>query len=237
MNLRCVAGALAIAFAFVACSDDGGSDAGTNPNRDGSTGDTGTGGVDSGTGGVDSGTGGMDSGTQMVTCDPAFGAAPECGGDPSGSWTYRAACGATAIEDGVRQQCQTATFQATSHQVSGTLNITGNTYTLNVTDNADVMMQIPQECATPLGGCAGVQTALSQGLNSPTTCNQNGTRCDCESSVTVSAAETGTYTTNGGTLTTMPSGGGASGTYYYCVENGVFRYREMGDGVVFVLTE
>jgi hypothetical protein len=228
---------------YAACSDSGGSDAGTNNNNNNNnTTDAATGGSDATTGGSDATTGGMDATTSpdsgngnAPTCDPGFGAGPECGGDLTGSWTYRGACGSTDVEDGVRQACPGATFQATSHDVTGSLEFNGNNYTVDVTDTADVNMTIPTVCATPLGGCAGVQATLTQQLGRPTTCTTSPQGCDCTTQTTAAAAETGTYTTSAGTLTTMPSGGGTN-TYYYCVSNGEFRYREQGTGIVYVLT-
>lgn len=224
--LRLLAFTLPVAV-FAACGSDsnnsGGTDGGTNNNPDATT------------GGEDATV--ADTGDNMPpSCDPNFGAAPGCGNDMTGSWTYRSACGSTAIEDGVRQACAQATFEATSHVVTGTLDVTAGGYMLNSTDQAVINAMIPAACAAPLGGCMGVQTAINTQLNQPTTCTQAGADCRCTTNATIGAQEMGTLNTNAGTVTTMPSTGGM-GTYYYCVEGNVLRYRQMGEGTVFVLTK
>src|SRR5262245_41604338 len=89
-------------FVAAACSDgdddNGGHDAGTPVNDSG---------MQQGT--PDAATGedvvpGDTGNNNPPACDPGFGAGPGCGNDPGGTWTYRAACGKTAVEDDIRGQ-------------------------------------------------------------------------------------------------------------------------------------
>lgn len=205
---------------FTACGDEAGTDAGTP--RDATTGDS----------GVDAGSN-ADAGF-VTTCVPTTLATPGCGNDPTGTWVYRSACGLTSGAE-LQQLCAGVDIQATSHQVTGSLVLTATNYTLDTTDVTDITAGVPSSCSAPVGGCPGVQAALRANFNSAT-CTAAAAGCTCMINATLSASETGTYTTAAGVLTTTPSGGGPAGRYNYCVEGGVLHYREATDTVVWVLS-
>jgi hypothetical protein len=202
-----------------ACGDDDNDDAGVR--RDGSTNTDGGVNNDAATG---------DAGVD-TSCSASALSAPGCGNSPVGNWTYKSACGVISSAT-LTALCPQIEIQATSHQVTGTLQITATNYTLDTTDVANIMARVPAICAAQAGGCDNVATALRAQFTAAS-CTQDNTGCDCDVTATISVAENGTYTTAGGVLTTVPTTG-TGAAYNYCVEGGAFRYRAQGDTIVYV---
>lgn len=180
--------------------------------------------------------GSPDAAPLNLACDPSALANAGCGNSPIGSWTYEAACGTTAFEAAARAACNGIAFRATSHVVTGTLDFTATNYTIDVHSIANVNTTVPPACTGLAGGCVPFGPAAQASTGAPTVCAMVGNDCECSSRVTTDAMQNGTYTTNAGVLTTVPTGGAAGASYNYCVEGGVLRYRLTGDGVVYVLT-
>jgi hypothetical protein len=201
--------------------DDGiDNDAGKDAGGDASTNDSGT--DDGGT--ADSGS--TDMGVDMVQCDPDFGQPDACGGDLSGTWSYRAACGTTPIATMIQQQCSTVDIRADAIEGgSGTLTVNGTSLTLDVELDVHVEAGLPAACT--FNGCAGTQLVLQQALPQATiACTAAAAGCDCTIDGPVGQYSTGTFTTSGGIATVD-----GTDTYYFCVEGGSLSYRRFGTGI------
>ena len=171
-----------------------------------------------------------DAGMADLTCNPAFGMADACGGNPVGMWTYQAACLDQSVFAPLQQGCPTAMTRNVVHSVSGTLNLTAvGTYERNSVDNITGNIDVPPSCApAAIGGCFGaaaiIQNAIPGSSVTCTTLASGG--CDCPIVINQTIVDSGTYTVdpvNG--VASMNPAAGIPEQVYYCVDNGVARYR------------
>jgi hypothetical protein len=222
MKKLCIAAALlsALTLACTGSSDD----------------DPGDGGV--GDGGV--GDGGTDGGLVITnpgggtTVDLSFGtcqAFSACGGDEHGTWDYTAACVSEDYAAQIKRSCSGATIKSITGTKKGTVLIVGSGIARDVVTTVNLVLTIPGSCATPLGGCSGVQTALQQEFPG-TTCVASGSAgaCDCSATINSTIRDSTTYTKAGSRITV------ANGDVYdFCVTGSKMTYREGGsnptDGV------
>jgi hypothetical protein len=167
--------------------------------------------------GLCAGCGGDDDG---VDCS-GFSA---CGGDPVGNWTIQGIC--LDPDSDPIPACDGEQVSANITQ-SGTVMVTSDGYTTSVTTQGTVTVTVPGSCLTGLTSC--------DQLSSPDqTCSGDvSSSCSCRSDVDEMSSETGTYTTSGGVLTLMPSGG-TTETLEYCVNGDTFRVRDGPSIVVLV---
>lgn len=221
-------GLIGLALVF-GCSDGGddGDDGTVNPNRDGGVGNVDR---DGGTGGND-----RDGGIVETQCNPDFGMAQACGGDLTGTWSYRAACATSPVADAITQFCGNATIQADRFEGgTGNITIAGTAFSQMITVNVHVEATVPIACTQGFG-CAGAQTALGTALpGSTATCTMAGADCSCTVDGPVTTTSQGTVTTSGGVATVD-----GTDTYYYCVTGDQLEYRRFdnGDNPVFVLSK
>jgi hypothetical protein len=204
----------------LACSDS---------NGDGPDDGPGDGGVSDGgvkDGGTDGGLvitnpgGGTTVNLSFGTCQ-AFSA---CGGDEHGTWDYTAVCDSKDYAAQIRQSCPSATIQSLTGTKKGTVLIAGSGIARDVVTTVNMVVTIPGSCATPLGGCAGVQTALQQAIPG-TTCVASGSAgaCDCSATITSTIRDATTYTKSGNRLTV------ANGDIYdFCITGSKMTYVEGG---------
>ena len=205
-----------IVFACDSGGDDGdGTSSLDSGGADSSASDTGT---------PDAG-GDADMGVSSVECDPLFGAAGACGGDLSGVFNYRAACGRTPVGTVIETQCPAVDLRADRFNGgNGTLTINGTSLSLAVAVQVHVEAVLPAACT--IGGCVGTQLALTQAFPQATTvCTAAAPGCDCTVDGPVNVRSNGTVTTGGGVATVD-----GQETYYYCVEGGSLTYRRFGTG-------
>lgn len=241
LHVFCILGAIASG----ACSsEESAQDSGVPPADSGTT----NGGEDSGPaatpdGGMaaaDSGAGSVDAGPLDTTCDPAFGQADACGGDPVGTWTYVAGC-ADVVDafDDLQQACPGAQITPTARTTGGTLTfLAAGTFTRSVQDTVAADFVIPPQCV--IGGCGTIETVIETG-GGQATCTASGGGCNCTASVVVNTNDSGSYATANGQITATPNGGQA-GAYHYCVEGSVLRYHGVpgnphADNASYVLTK
>lgn len=184
-----------------------------------------------------------DAGGMPLTCDPTFGAGQACGGTLAGTWTYVGGCvDPAAILARVQLLCPSATISNQAHSSGGTLTVDANgTITRNVSNTTTGDVHVPSACASIVGGCSGVEFAItSQFPSSTATCVAAGADCDCAVATITTLNDTGTYTVNGGVVTVHS--GGNTLEYYYCVSGNTLHYHGLAtnafdDEVTYVLTK
>jgi hypothetical protein len=160
-------------------------------------------------------------------CNGGFGQANACGGELTGSYVLNDVCTDFDIQASLQQLCPTATATGFSIDAEGTLTFAGNVVSREVSGSMSSQVQIPSLCANLVGGCAGIQAAIINNVdNSMAFCEDTQTGCTCLVSVAIDGdAQLGTFTTDGGVLTT-----GTGRTFYYCVEADTLSIREFGQG-------
>lgn len=197
----------------------------------GSTGlpsDAGTGGTTGGTGGTTGGSGGSTG----ATCGPVAA----CGGAVVGVWTVTDTCVTSDMVIGNTCSGITASFNLTF--TGGVTYNTDLTYTQTGTQGGTARYHFPTAClgtmtctqfqATLL--TAGVAVGMGMTFQSAT-CSAEAGGCVCDTVITsTSAAETGTYVTTGGTISTTHQG--TTDNSLYCV-NGTTMHQmpPAGQGV------
>jgi hypothetical protein len=221
MKKLCVAAVLLSALALACTGSDG-----EGPG-DGGVGDGGVGDGGAGDGGTDGGLvitnpgGGTTVNLSFGTC-PAFSA---CGGDEHGTWDYTAVCDTEDYAEQIKQSCPSATIKSLTGTKKGTVLIVGSGIARDVVTTINMVVTIPGSCATPLGGCSGVQTAIQQGLPGAT-CSATGTAgaCDCSATITGTIRDSTTYTRSGSRITV------ANGDVYdFCITGSKMTYMEGGN--------
>lgn len=227
-------------------------DAGTTTTQDAGTVDSGTADRDAGGAARDAGStardagassprdGGAssprDAGPRPVTCNPSFGAADACGGDPTGVWTYQVACTDQNVFASLTQICPGTAVSNQLVATGGTVNLRSDgTFTRNVTTDVTADSTWPASCVAIAGGCAGLQTAIVGMTSFTAACTQAGAGCNCTLASTVATNDNGGWVQNGGTIVA----GGLE--YDFCEQQSVFEYRgtanNQADNVfTFVLT-
>ena len=157
------------------------------------------------------------------TCDPDFGAADACGGDPVGAWTISEACTNWDPASMLTDACPAATITSQSSSLSGTLSlVAGGTYTQNVTSTVDVEVNVPQACV--ITDCTITGNVVSGATGETVTCvSDGGTGCDCDAAFTDTVDDSGTWSTNDGVATI--NGGAGTEQFYYCVSGNAMIVR------------
>jgi hypothetical protein len=208
----------ALALACSSSPDEGGTDGGT---------DAGTNGGDGGGLVITNPGGGTTVNLSFGTCQ-AFSA---CGGDEHGTWDYTAVCVSEDYAADLKQACSSATIKSITGTKKGTVLIAGSGIARDVVTTVNLVVTIPESCATPLGGCSGVQSALQQALPGTTCAAVGGAgACDCSATRTETIKDSTTYTKSGSRITV------ANGDIYdFCVTGSKMTYKEGGseptDGV------
>jgi hypothetical protein len=154
-----------------------------------------------------------------------------CGGDVVGTWEYKEVCTGD-IDQQIQQFCPSAMVTQTD-AFTGTVTFNGDmTYTRVLSGSATADAEIPSACLmTPLGTveCSQAGGLIEQFVDGATaTCTEDMTTqiCTCNIVLDVDEDNAGTYTLDGGTLTT--DDGSAQREWFYCVEGSTFQAREKG---------
>jgi hypothetical protein len=144
-----------------------------------------------------------------------------CGGDPVGSWNILGVCLGPDPDFIPGCDGETAT---TNVSTTGTVTVTASNYMTSVTSSGTINLTVPGSCL-PTG-----VTSCEQLNGADQTCTGNvASSCACTGTVDSTDMEEGTYTTSGGMLTLMPTGGTPE-TLEYCVQGNTFRVRD-GDSI------
>jgi hypothetical protein len=220
MKKLCMA-AVVLSVIALACTGSGDDGPGDGRPDGGAVGDGGTdGGTDGGLVITNPG-GGTTVNLSFGTC-PAFTA---CGGDEHGTWDYTAACVSKDYAAQIKQSCSGATIKSLTGTKKGTVLIAGSGIARDVVTTVNMVVTIPGSCATPLGGCPGVQATLQQAFPG-TTCAASGSAgaCDCGATITETIRDATTYTKAGSRITV------ANGDVYdFCVTGSKMTYMEGGN--------
>ncbi len=233
MKKLCIAAAVlsVLTLACTGSNDEGLGDGGPD-------GGSGNGGPDGGSvadGGTDGGLvitnpgGGTTVNLSFGTC-PAFTA---CGGDEHGTWDYTAACDSKNYAAQIQQSCPSATIKSLTGTKKGTVLIAGSGIARDVVTTVNSVVTVPGSCATPLGGCSGVQAALQQAFPGAT-CAASGSAgaCDCSATINSTIRDATTYTKTGNRITV------ANGDIYdFCITGSKMTYTEGGTTGVFEMTK
>jgi hypothetical protein len=203
----------------------------------GKTGAAGSGGGQSGSsgGGQSGSSGGGQSGSSGgADGSIACGAVSACGGDIVGTWNVAGSC-LTGTED-LGSVCAGATADI-EFMFTGTTTFNADgSYTSTNGGGAVSNYHYPAACLTNGVTCDQFgQLLKGLGMYSSVTCVTDAAGvCNCAAQTApVSGNETGTYTTSGGTLTTMHGGTTSMGPY--CVQGNILREMPAsGDGGVVV---
>ncbi len=186
-----------------------------------------------GSGGGDSGT--SDTGSSVdkdagappiinVDFKPTCSAFTPCGGDPTGIWHYTTGCIDDATFDKVKQACPTATFTNTSATIAGSLTFSSGNVVRDTSTHFKATANIPQQCASLAGGCAGVQAALGGAYPSTKCVDAAAGACTCTVDETTPAKQTDTYTVAGNVITT-----GSNLKYDFCVTGTKLEHKANGN--------
>ncbi len=152
---------------------------------------------------------------------------PPCGGSLEGTWDYSAACAPDTAFSEVTKACPTAKVTKLSGTMSGRLTIVGTSLTRKATIALKAEINVPTECATPVGGCTGLAAALKgAGVKSATCPAGAGGSCDCVVEADNILDKSGTtFTTNGNTLVTSDGS-----EYSYCVAGSKLTHKQTKAG-------
>jgi hypothetical protein len=187
----------------------------------------------------DDGDGNGGNGGGDKSCPKSFGQPEACGGDFEGSWKYVAACTDVDFTENLKGMCAGLSSSNVATAVtSGALSLASGSYNLDVSVTVSMDLGIPKDCASLVGGCAGAGQALQNVLTGSTIDCSGAGDCACKLSLPISSSKSGTLTTSGG-IATLDTGE----QYYYCVKDGVLRYRGLkdkadgDDAITYVLTK
>lgn len=184
----------------------------------------------------DAGPAPRDAGVRPVACNPSFSAPDACGGDPTGTWTYRVACTDQEVFGAFRQVCPNVAFSNQIVSTGGAVTLRANgTFTRDVSTDVTADSVWPAICANAVGGCAGLQATIGMSGNTTASCTAAAGGCNCALTTTIGTFDNGDYSVNGGVITA------AGHDYYFCADRGVLDYRgtpdNTSDGVfTFVMT-
>jgi hypothetical protein len=202
--------------------NDSGVDGG-NPNDAGDSGFDGGNPNDSGfDGGTPADGGDTDGGP--LTCNPSFGQANACGGDPRGNWNYGVGCTDADIYGQIAALCPLITVANQVVSSAGTVELTGTATAGQFT--RDVRSQISADVTVPLAcgfSCAMIELAINSQQNFDATCPASGTNCACVITRTLTTNDIGTWDVSGGILNV--NNGARDDEFYYCVSGGDMIYR------------
>ena len=139
-----------------------------------------------------------------------------CGGDPTGSWNYREACGDAAVLIG--QFCSSAEVQNQRYSASGTLTLSQDgTYQRFLTVTASVDFTVPASCYEPAPCSQFPNFLLQQYPGTTGQCSLAGSGCTCSLDIPWNTSDSGTWTTAGNVLQFFTANVFLS--YYFCVES------------------
>jgi hypothetical protein len=161
-----------------------------------------------------------------------------CGGDVVGDWTIAGACvdpDAITNDDieSVKTLCPTLTYK-TSYKASGSASFTSTNYIYDIQQTVTAIIDVPASCLKNFNlTCADVDMLLEQqvgsGADAPTVnCSGSG-GCTCILSAPANIAESGTYTTDGNSLYTTPTGSDAAEATPFCVDGSTLHVIQMND--------
>jgi hypothetical protein len=183
----------------------------------------------------------MDASMGNTTCNPTFGSAEACGGDPVGNWAYQTMCANDDPLAQVRTQCPGAMTGNILHIVQGTLTIRSDmTFTRHDHNTITTDFTLPPECAAATGGCTGIAAVIQMGFPGSTVTCSGASTCSCHMSQPLDIDDFGTYSVSGGVITANP-GNPQAPQYYFCVNGNVLDYsgvgiNQNGDTYSYVLT-
>lgn len=146
-----------------------------------------------------------------------------CGGDVTGTWDVSGACIEVPIESALAA-CPGAMITRREGRGRGRV-IFGTSPMIArriAQSEAVVEMFVPALCATPLGGCPGLQTLL-QRVNAAATCSPTpASDCNCSAGANFTINDTDTYSTMNNEITSASS----SKRWAYCIAENTLRYRD-----------
>lgn len=170
-------------------------------------------------GGADVQDAGRDSGMRdagEVQCTGQYEMPSACGGDTAGRWRVASACTGPAFQRLV-SGCDGASALLVSASPSGYLEFSSSGFVRNQVRGVKYSLQVPLQCVA--GGCS------SLGLS----CVSQGSGCNCVvDTSTATTNDEGSYTTDRGLLSLVPSSTGLKESYFYCVKEDQLWIR--GDG-------
>ncbi len=167
------------------------------------------------------------------SCDPFFGGAQACGGDPLGSWVIEEVCGDGRIRSELISGCPGATLNSSDVSGTGTLQFFPNgEYLFSQVLQGNLTTQVPPQCSVGIGiSCATIQMGLVFDGFTGTVCTTSASGCQCSWSGSNSANETGSYTVEADRIQMLPD---VINPYeaLHCVSNGVLQFSAQGTGYV-----
>jgi hypothetical protein len=153
--------------------------------------------------------------------------ASACGGDVTGTWKIASSCLEMEPQMPGSMSCPGATGQMQDVKMNGGVTYGADkTYQSNITLTGKVIVTLPASCLMQQGttvSCAQLQQSLQssaadQGYESVSCTGSSGCTCTMQLAPQTDTTS-GTYSTNGGTLT-MTSSGGSPDDSDYCVAGG-----------------
>jgi hypothetical protein len=153
-----------------------------------------------------------------VEC-PAFSA---CGGDPTGDWTFVDTCVDDAEIDFDIEGCPEATARFQDDiAISGTLSLgEDGSYAVEQSLTGTLVLSFPLSC---LEGEADSCDQVGEILE--VECTASGDVCECEDSADFDSEASGTYETDGSSITFTTSGGEPSDPGEFCVDGDRLELR------------
>jgi hypothetical protein len=146
-----------------------------------------------------------------------------CGGDVVGTWQATSGCIATTTQD-LSTSCAGASAEI-AYSFGGSVTFNADlTYSSSSTASATTTYHYPTTCLTGGTTCTQWgQLLMSIGMYSSVTCTTDSAGvCNCQAiTAATSGTETGTYSTSGGTLTTVHAGTTSVGAF--CVQGNVLH--------------
>jgi hypothetical protein len=143
-----------------------------------------------------------------------------------GTWKLGSSCilDSSLLGIDATELCATATLVV--KKVGGTAEVTykaDHTYVSTGSIAIDTTLTVPTTCFLAGKTCADLKAAYAQAMLADptltrTTCSPAGSACVCDLQLTADASESGTYSTNLTSLSTIPAGQTVASTDDYCVQ-------------------
>lgn len=148
-----------------------------------------------------------------------------CGGDITGEWTAVDSC--ISYEGGIATFCPEATVEASGIDISAVVSYKADkTYTSDVTTSGTITLTLPVKCLTQNGVTVTCEqlNESTKGSETELNCtNAAGGGCSCTGTMkSTTTTQTGTYATNGNTLSSTHDG--LTEETSYCVSGGEMHY-------------
>jgi len=156
-----------------------------------------------------------------------------CGGDIVGNWAIQDFCVDDSLFAGVDDSSCPESTQSVSFEASGSAAFNADlTYAVSLVQSFSVKYGFPRSCLTSGGvtlTCEQLEDGIQNQISMPdspfagATCGSTSGGCSCTfDTPPVTTSESGTYTTSGSTVSTMPMGGSAD-SGEYCVDGGTLH--------------